>query len=143
MLFYTAYNHIKYFARDSPHVPVCDNEIQHRPTRSTNQVTIKSSEMIRIKALRAITQPLKSIRFISTHRPNDIGFVFDIDGVLLRGKKPIPSARAALDLLNDHSIPYIFLTNVEVFQNRSGLISCRQVLIFLLVLCNWCKVILQ
>lgn len=111
MLFYTAYNYIQNFTRDSPHVPNCDNEIQHRPTRSTNQLIIKCSVMIRIKALRAITQPLKSIRFISTHRPNDIGFVFDIDGVLLRGKKPIPSARAALDLLNDHSIPYIFLTN--------------------------------
>ncbi|CCF59455.1 hypothetical protein KAFR_0H00460 [Kazachstania africana CBS 2517] len=40
-----------------------------------------------------------------------IGFVFDIDGVLLRGKNPIPSASKALSLLNDIKIPYILLTN--------------------------------
>lgn len=42
---------------------------------------------------------------------NEIGFVFDIDGVLLRGKKPIPNASQALKLLNKHQIPYILLTN--------------------------------
>lgn len=42
---------------------------------------------------------------------NEVAFVFDIDGVLLRGKKAIPSAKPALELLNTNKIPYILLTN--------------------------------
>lgn len=38
-------------------------------------------------------------------------FVFDIDGVLLRGHKAIPQAKAALELLNSHRVPWILLTN--------------------------------
>lgn len=38
-------------------------------------------------------------------------FVFDIDGVLLRGSKAIPEARQALSLLNHSKIPFILLTN--------------------------------
>lgn len=40
-----------------------------------------------------------------------IAFVFDIDGVLLRGKKPIPQAHDTLSLLNKEKIPFILLTN--------------------------------
>ncbi|KAG5421930.1 hypothetical protein I9W82_001023 [Candida metapsilosis] len=44
--------------------------------------------------------------------PNrNIAFVFDIDGVLIRGKKPIPQAKPALELLNREKIPYILMTN--------------------------------
>lgn len=42
---------------------------------------------------------------------SDIAFVFDIDGVLLRGSKPLPTAKPALELLNKHKIPFILLTN--------------------------------
>ncbi|KAI5966284.1 uncharacterized protein KGF55_000593 [Candida pseudojiufengensis] len=42
---------------------------------------------------------------------SDFAFVFDIDGVLIRGKKPIPQAKPALELLNKHKIPYILMTN--------------------------------
>lgn len=37
--------------------------------------------------------------------------VFDIDGVLLKGKNPIPQAPQALKLLDQANIPFIFLTN--------------------------------
>jgi len=40
-----------------------------------------------------------------------LGFVFDIDGVLLRGKSPLPRARATLARLDAAGVPYIFLTN--------------------------------
>lgn len=42
---------------------------------------------------------------------SDIAFVFDIDGVLLRGSKPLPTAKPALELLNKYKIPFILLTN--------------------------------
>lgn len=46
------------------------------------------------------------------HNPKkEIAFVFDIDGVLLRGKKPIPRASEALKLLNSHKVSFILLTN--------------------------------
>lgn len=50
---------------------------------------------------------LRSIRFIHS----DVGFAFDIDGVLLRSKTPIPGASEALKLLQHHKVPFILLTN--------------------------------
>lgn len=49
-------------------------------------------------------------RFLQSSSRN-IAFAFDIDGVLLRSKKPIPGAGDALRLLNQNKIPYILLTN--------------------------------
>ncbi|KAI9800355.1 MAG: hypothetical protein M1825_004125 [Sarcosagium campestre] len=43
--------------------------------------------------------------------PRDIAFAFDIDGVLLRSAKPVPSAREALQILQRERIPFILLTN--------------------------------
>lgn len=40
-----------------------------------------------------------------------IAFVFDIDGVLVRGSKALPTAKPALELLNKNNIPFILLTN--------------------------------
>lgn len=49
-------------------------------------------------------------RFLQSARKN-VAFAFDIDGVLLRSKTPIPGAGDALRLLNQNKIPYILLTN--------------------------------
>lgn len=49
-------------------------------------------------------------RFVQTSS-KQIGFAFDIDGVLLRGGTPIAKAGDALKLLNDSKIPYVLLTN--------------------------------
>lgn len=38
-------------------------------------------------------------------------FVFDIDGVLVRGSKAIPQAHEALTLLDEAQVPFILLTN--------------------------------
>lgn len=46
-----------------------------------------------------------------TTSANPIAFVFDIDGVLVRGSKPIEHAKPALELLDKHKIPFILLTN--------------------------------
>lgn len=40
-----------------------------------------------------------------------IAFAFDIDGVLVKGKDPLPEAAETLRLLQKLKIPYIFLTN--------------------------------
>lgn len=40
-----------------------------------------------------------------------IAFAFDIDGVLVKGKNPLPGASETLRLLQKLNIPYIFLTN--------------------------------
>ncbi|CAI5757917.1 unnamed protein product [Candida verbasci] len=52
----------------------------------------------------------RSIHIAASLRSN-FAFVFDIDGVLIRGEKPIPQAKTALQLLNKHKIPYILMTN--------------------------------
>ncbi|KAL2913820.1 hypothetical protein HK105_206699 [Polyrhizophydium stewartii] len=43
--------------------------------------------------------------------PAHIGFAFDIDGVLLKGRKVLHQATRSLSLLNDKKVPYILLTN--------------------------------
>ncbi|KAH9900093.1 Haloacid dehalogenase-like hydrolase-domain-containing protein [Xylariomycetidae sp. FL2044] len=40
-----------------------------------------------------------------------VAFAFDIDGVLVKGKKPIPGATEAIKELQDKNIPFVFLTN--------------------------------
>ncbi|KAI1402020.1 HAD-superfamily hydrolase [Hypoxylon fuscum] len=40
-----------------------------------------------------------------------VAFAFDIDGVLVKGTKPIPGGRETIQLLQRHRIPFIFLTN--------------------------------
>ena len=39
------------------------------------------------------------------------GYVFDIDGVLLRGSVALPGARESLELLTQRAVPWILLTN--------------------------------
>lgn len=58
----------------------------------------------------AIRNP-KFCSFRNLQSKSDIAFVFDIDGVLMRGAKPIPQALKALTLLNKNKIPFILLTN--------------------------------
>lgn len=41
----------------------------------------------------------------------DFALAFDIDGVLVRSKNPIPGAHEALTTLKKHQIPFILLTN--------------------------------
>ncbi|CAZ85713.1 unnamed protein product [Tuber melanosporum] len=43
--------------------------------------------------------------------PGRFGIAFDIDGVLLRGLDPHPSAKTALTKLQENDIPFILLTN--------------------------------
>ena len=51
-------------------------------------------------------------RGIHAHsRDPGIALAFDVDGVLLRGKEPLPGAREALEMLDNRQIPYMLLTN--------------------------------
>ncbi|GMM37334.1 hypothetical protein DASC09_046590 [Saccharomycopsis crataegensis] len=58
---------------------------------------------------------LKYSRFhtsaIRRNNPNEIAFVFDIDGVLIRGGQPIPQAKPTLELLKSLQVPFMLLTN--------------------------------
>ncbi|MCD6559372.1 MAG: HAD family hydrolase, partial [Palaeococcus sp.] len=40
-----------------------------------------------------------------------IGIIFDMDGVLYRGDRPIEGARDVIEFLKSHKIPFVFLTN--------------------------------
>ncbi|KAJ3227356.1 hypothetical protein HK099_002422 [Clydaea vesicula] len=40
-----------------------------------------------------------------------VGFAFDIDGVLIKGKRLLNQTKPALKLLSERKIPFIFLTN--------------------------------
>ena len=60
------------------------------------------------------------VRFLcesSTPRPSpkaavqSFGVLLDIDGVLVRGRNPIPGAREALQMLQQSEVPTVFLTN--------------------------------
>ncbi|KAI9673091.1 MAG: hypothetical protein M1829_004405 [Trizodia sp. TS-e1964] len=50
-------------------------------------------------------------RALSTRSSPNYGFVFDIDGVLLRSKTPLAPAAKALKYLRAHRVPFVLLTN--------------------------------
>jgi HAD superfamily hydrolase (TIGR01456 family) len=43
--------------------------------------------------------------------PSSVGILFDIDGVLLKGKVVLPQAVKSLHRLHQHKVPFAFLTN--------------------------------
>lgn len=53
----------------------------------------------------------------STHRLSQrtaipsFGVLLDVDGVLVRGRKPIPGVKEALEMLRQAEAPSVFLTN--------------------------------
>lgn len=67
-------------------------------------VCTKTVQMFCNRMLRGSFRPIRSLH-------TDIAFAFDIDGVLLRSKTPIPGASEALKLLQQHNVPFILLTN--------------------------------
>lgn len=52
---------------------------------------------------------------LQANKGHDFGFLFDIDGVIKRGKRILPSAKEAFRLLTDDSgkfrLPVVFVTN--------------------------------
>lgn len=58
---------------------------------------------------------VSSIPQSSLSKSCQFGFLFDIDGVIVRGKKLLPSAKQAFDLLTDghgkFRVPVVFVTN--------------------------------
>ncbi|MCA6213567.1 HAD family hydrolase [Thermococcus bergensis] len=40
-----------------------------------------------------------------------IGIIFDMDGVIYRGKEPIEGAKEVIEFLKENGIPFVFLTN--------------------------------
>ncbi|ODV78551.1 HAD-superfamily hydrolase [Suhomyces tanzawaensis NRRL Y-17324] len=63
------------------------------------------------RAVPAAVSSLARLNRAYSSASNEIAFVFDIDGVLLRGSKAIPQASRALELLDDYQVPYILMTN--------------------------------
>ncbi|KAK6522144.1 hypothetical protein TWF281_002710 [Arthrobotrys megalospora] len=62
-------------------------------------------------ALRSsLIQRFRQCRTYSS-KPPDYAFAFDIDGVLLRGRTPLPGATKSLRKLQDNHVPFILLTN--------------------------------
>ncbi|XXH03584.1 hypothetical protein Hte_009989 [Hypoxylon texense] len=48
---------------------------------------------------------------MGSNKAPTVAFAFDIDGVLVKGTKPIPGARETIQLLQGLRVPFIFLTN--------------------------------
>ncbi|KAL7858069.1 hypothetical protein AOLI_G00181710 [Acnodon oligacanthus] len=72
------------------------------------------------RALRLRKTPLTATaaqtrRLSSSCRPNSFGLLFDIDGVLVRGRTPIPAAKQCFRKLVDgngkYKVPVVFVTN--------------------------------
>lgn len=63
-------------------------------------------------ARRLLAPSARHLRALSGHRAaSTFGVVFDVDGVLLRGKTPIPGAREVLQELRANNIPWAVMTN--------------------------------
>lgn len=68
---------------------------QHIPNTSNN-TTLSRSKMANHQAVRV---------------KSTVAFAFDIDGVLVKGRTPLPGASEALQALQQKNIPFILLTN--------------------------------
>jgi HAD superfamily hydrolase (TIGR01456 family) len=56
--------------------------------------------------------PLRLLKGRPYHnQPQRLAFAFDVDGVLLRGGKPLPGAKEALQELTRREVPFVVLTN--------------------------------
>lgn len=57
----------------------------------------------------------RSLAHLSPQGPNSFGLLFDIDGVLVRGRTPIPAAqrcfRNLVDRNGKYKVPVVFVTN--------------------------------
>lgn len=63
-----------------------------------------------VSEIKPLSVPVEEIKRKLTSK-QDIGFVFDIDGVLLRGKQRIVEATEMITYLQREKIPFILLTN--------------------------------
>ncbi|KAF9921648.1 hypothetical protein FBU30_008289 [Linnemannia zychae] len=61
-------------------------------------------------AVNSKVAPLARAKVTAPFTPR-FNVAFDVDGVLIKGKRAIPQTRHALDLLQEHKIQYVFLTN--------------------------------
>ncbi|KAL2222581.1 phosphatidyl synthase [Thermoascus aurantiacus ATCC 26904] len=95
---------------------------KHLMATSDAHDTAKSIEVAKVHLDEEVTTPEVSPRAVSpVSRPavkttDRYAFAFDIDGVLIRGGKPIPAAIEAMKVLNGENqfgikVPYIFVTN--------------------------------
>ncbi len=57
--------------------------------------------------------------------PPEFGFVFDIDGVLIRGWDLLPNAKESLRKVHDSGVPYLFVTNngMDTEDERAKILS--------------------
>ncbi len=55
----------------------------------------------------------------------EFGFVFDIDGVLIRGWDLLPNAKESLRKVHDSGVPYLFVTNngMDTEDERAKILS--------------------
>ncbi|KAG0245753.1 HAD-like domain-containing protein [Mortierella sp. GBAus27b] len=67
--------------------------------------------MISHLSLRSFRTAFHSRGLHTSPKAGPFNVVFDIDGVLIRGKRVIPQTRRALELLWENNVPYVFLTN--------------------------------
>ena len=61
-----------------------------------------------------LIRPIKSSSILGNQNKltfPTVGVVFDIDGVLVRGRKVIKSAKDAINKLETHKVPFMYLTN--------------------------------
>lgn len=107
------------------------NYLLHRClTSSTN--TTNSAQLINSKTSNKASidyQSSEKLPLIDNRSQTDFGFLFDIDGVLVRGKTPLPHTKQCMKLLTDNEgnfkVPTIFLTNAgnELRSSKSAKLS--------------------
>ena len=47
------------------------------------------------------------------------GYMIDLDGTIYRGKEKIPAAKRFIERLQEHDIPFLFVTIARRHQSRS------------------------
>ena len=89
---------------------------QHLRSPSAGSEIASGLETARRSLRSAVAPDLSNLTTPTTSVTDKYAFAFDIDGVLIRGGRPIPEAIEAMKMLNGENeygiqVPYIFVTN--------------------------------
>lgn len=78
--------------------------------RVLQSFTPKLRNVLRSSVVRSLCEN-PTLRPLAKPAVQSFGVLLDIDGVLVRGRKAIPGAREALEMLQQSEIPTVYLTN--------------------------------
>ena len=104
-------------ARSSRFEEFCSHEVRIPSCRRTRTAVTACAELTAAASAR--------LAAVMSNGLPEFGFVFDIDGVLIRGWDLLPNSKESLRKVHDSGVPYLFVTNngMDTEDERAKILS--------------------